>query len=430
MGQIDNTAAGTGSSHGTPTDYRIPPSDRVILRALATRVAELASRPEEDRKRKLWTAHNDLKSTEPVVFCDPENGWGEILPSEALICENELARVWEHGLRKEIFWALEMKDDRVIEPWFTVGYHYADSGWGYDLKKIGGEHGGSYVWEIPIQDWETDFERLKFPEITIDEVNTQRTLNLAEEVFSGILPVRLKGQWWWTLGLTWDFINLRGLENFMFDLYDNPDWVHKTLSLLSQGTLRKLDFLESRGLLPLNTEGTYVGSGGFGWTEQLPAPGFDPQQVRTRDMWGFCESQETVGVSAEMFEEFVLPYQLPILERFGLNCYGCCEPLDVRWEAVKKVPRLRRVSTSPWADRPRMAGLLGKDYILSLKPSPAPLAVPHLDEALVRQTIRDDLVATRGCVVEYIMKDNNTLGGNPRNATRWVELVREEMARL
>ena len=76
-------------------------------------------------------------------------------------------------------------------------------------------------------------------------------------------------------------------------------------------------------------------------------------------MWGFGESQETVGVSPEMFAEFVLPYQLPILERFGLNCYGCCEPLDKRWEYVKQIPRLRRVSVSPWSNRAFMAERLG-----------------------------------------------------------------------
>ncbi|MDP7287961.1 MAG: hypothetical protein QGH94_08205, partial [Phycisphaerae bacterium] len=76
-------------------------------------------------------------------------------------------------------------------------------------------------------------------------------------------------------------------------------------------------------------------------TDELPQADFTGR-VRLIDMWGFCESQETVGVSPEMFEEFVFPYQMPILERFGLNCYGCCEPLDNRWHVVKRFPRLRR----------------------------------------------------------------------------------------
>ena len=76
-----------------------------------------------------------------------------------------------------------------------------------------------------------------------------------------------------------------------------------------------------------------------------------------------------------MFGEFIFPYQLPLLERFGLNCYGCCEPLDRRWSVVKQVPRLRRVSVSAWADWAKMAELLGDRYIFSLKPRPVDLAM-------------------------------------------------------
>ena len=44
------------------------------------------------------------------------------------------------GLRKEIFWAEKMKDDRVIEPYFDVAYNYTDTGYGISEKKIGGEY--------------------------------------------------------------------------------------------------------------------------------------------------------------------------------------------------------------------------------------------------------------------------------------------------
>ena len=87
-------------------------------------------------------------------------------------------------------------------------------------------------------------------------------------------------------------------------------------------------------------------------------------------MWGFCESQETVGVSPEMVGEFVVPYQKPIMERFGLSCYGCCEPLDPRWYLLKDIKGLTRVSVSPWADVNRMAEYLGKEFVYSRKPSP------------------------------------------------------------
>jgi hypothetical protein len=400
--------------------------ERRVLRELALKMAGLAARPEEAEKAALWTRHNDLQETQPLVFCDPENGWNEIIPPDQLECHHPQLRVWEMTLRKELFWGIEMRDHRVIEPYFNVPYLYRDTGWGLSDEKIGGHNGGSYIWDPPIKNYDRDFPRLKTPRYIIDSEATSRLKEMAEEIFVDVLTVRLRGSWWWSLGLTQDFIWLRGLENLMMDMCDHPHWVHRLMEFLSRGTLAKLDYLETNGLLSLNTEGTYVGSGGFGWTTQLPEPGFRPEKVRTRDMWGFCESQETVGVSPQMFSEFVFPYQKPILERFGLNCYGCCEPLDSRWETVRQAPRLRRVSVSPWSHAEKMAEYLGNRYIFSLKPSPTPLSRPQMDEQLVRRELRKAIRATRSCRLEIIMKDNHTLGGNPSNVTRWCRIAREE----
>jgi len=230
--------------------------------------------------------------------------------------------------------------------------------------------------------------------------------------------------------MTRNFIDLRGLDKFMMDLILEPESVHQLMRFLTDGYLKRLDFLESSALLSLNTGGSYVGSGGFGWTDQLPDEKNHHANVKTQDMWGFCESQETVGVSPEMFNEFILPYQMKILNRFGLNCYGCCEPIDVRWEYVKTIPNLRRISTSPWADVSKMKEYLGSDYIMSIKPYPTPLASKVMDEKSARNELRDALNHSKGCVVELIMKDNHTLGGNPDNIVKWVKIARQEIDRL
>lgn len=130
-----------------------------------------------------------------------------------------------------------------------------------------------------------------------------------------------------------------------------------------------------------------------------------------------------------MFAEFVFPYQIPLLERFGLNCYGCCEPLDARWAVIRQAPNLRRVSVSAWADLKKMADLLEENYVFSMKPNPADLAKPNIDERAIRQKLREALEITRGCRVEIIMKDNHTLGCNPENAVRWVRIAKEEAER-
>jgi hypothetical protein len=149
-------------------------------------------------------------------------------------------------------------------------------------------------------------------------------------------------------------------------------------------------------------------------------------------MWGFCESQERVGVSPKLFEEFVFAYHLPILERFGLNIYGCCEPLDSRFEIIRRIPRLRKVTVSPWSDARGMAEMIGRDYIYSRKVNPAVIAHPVIDEAQIRKGLRDTLAAAarNNCRVEILMRDVMTLGGNASNIIRWTQIARKESERV
>ena len=401
--------------------------DREILRRLAAQVAELAAQPGEARKAALWKAHNDLKTHEPLVFIDPENGWHEILPDSTLLCEGQTARSWEFELRKRIHHGTVLHDDFVIDAIFSVPHVYADTGWGVELRRIGGENGGAYHIKQAIEDYERDFDKVHFPTILVDGEASNRLLQSAQATFDGLLTVRRHTQWWWSLGLTWRYIDLRGLEDFLCDFLLEGEWVHRMMTLLCEGSLNMLDMLERDGLLCPNAGNDYVGSGGFGFTDDLPNAG---GSAAAKDMWGFVESQETVSASPELYGEFIFPYHRRIAERFGLNCYGCCEPFETRWQYVRQLPRLRRVSCSPWSDRTRAAELLGKRYISSLKLSPTPLSRPRMDEEEVRGHLRSALLANRDCVPELIMKDNHTLGGNPSNATRWVEIARQEIMRL
>jgi len=406
----------------------LPPSDVRVLRDLARAVADLAARDAACGKPDLWYRHNALEAGRPLVFCDPENGWQEIIPPEALQCESSLGRAWEWTLRREAFWGSGMNDDRVVTGVFDVGWEHTNSGWGLcETYTRGKTPGGSYVWDAPVKQ-ESDISRLRFPEITVDREASGRMLALAQEVFGGILTVRRHHSWWWSLGMTQTLAHLRGLEQMMVDMLENPAIIHQLMGFLRDGHLRMLDYLQDEGLLCLNNAGDYVGSGGFGWTRELPTADFSGC-VRTVDMWGFGESQETTAVSPAMFEEFVLPYQLPVLERFGLNCYGCCEPLHARWAAVRRIPRLRRVSVSPWCNVGRMAEMVQGDCILSIKPNPAVLAMDEFDEDLARRQVREALEAARGCRVEVVMKDCHTLRGDSSRVVRWTRIAREEAER-
>ena len=55
-------------AHAADGHLTINRSDRQILRRLAGAVAELAARPVEEEKQKLWAQHNALERTRPLVF--------------------------------------------------------------------------------------------------------------------------------------------------------------------------------------------------------------------------------------------------------------------------------------------------------------------------------------------------------------------------
>jgi len=413
------------------SNLQFPEKDKAILRDLGKRVAELAALPVMAERKQLWIDHNSLKRTRPPILCDPENGWNEIITADQILCENSVARYWENHLRKQIYWGEVMNDDYVVEPVFNLPYVYTKTQWGVrgteDRQSIlkTAEAGKAYHIEKVLEDYE-NLENVVKPQIDIDYKATAALLETARELFAPVLDVRINTVWFWSIGLTDDLVFMRGLGDLMYDFYGDPDGLHRIMRLLSDGTMEMLDFLERDGLLCLNSDGSYVGSGGIGFTNELPASDF-AGKVRLKDMWGLGESQVTSGISPEMFGEFIFPYQKPIMERFGLTCYACCEPMDKRFDIVKSVENLRRISVSPWTDAKVMAEKLGHSYVYSYKSSPTPLSMPVLDQVAARKDMKEILQITRNNRVELIMKDNHTLGGNPENLLNWVRIAREEI---
>lgn len=422
---LEQTVSESIQTGFTAADLEMHPGEKDVLRELAERMVGLAALPIMSEKRELWRKHNRLEKTRPIIFCDPENGWNEIITERQLKCRTQIARRWEMNLRKEIFWGEAMGDDRPVEACFNVPYTCSADFWGAQVIYHRTEPLGSFVWDIPIKDYATDLKRIHPLTFEIDWPVSQGCYELAKEIFGGVLTVRQKGTWWWSLGVTYPAILLRGMENMFTDFHDHPDELKQLLAIISRGFMEKLDYLEANHLLPLNNDGTYIGSGGFGYTDELPQPGFNGK-VGCQDLWGFTESQETVGVSPKMYEEFIYPCEKPIMDRFGLTCYGCCEPVDTRWAVVKRHNKLRRVSCSAWANLERMAGYLQHDFILSLKPSPSSLAVASPDWDSIRRYLRRAMeIAGTGCL-EIIMKDNHTLGNRPEHAVEWVRIAKQE----
>jgi len=143
-------------------------------------------------------------------------------------------------------------------------------------------------------------------------------------------------------------------------------------------------------------------------------------------MWGHASTQIFVDVSPAMHEEFALQYESRLLNRFGLVSYGCCEPLHRKVDIARKhLPKLRRISMSPWVDVAMGAAAVGRDLIFSYKPNPAIMAGDTWDPEAVRTDLRRVLEATRGCAVEILMKDLHTCHGQGERMADWTRVAAE-----
>lgn len=400
--------------------------DREILRALAGRYREIAELPEMEERKKRWKDFNALKSQKPMVLCSPEGSWIELLPESELKCSNPKLREWEEKLRQSIYHWENIKDDQAREPWFDLNWVTEISGFGVEVHAHQGVNRGSFKYVHPITDIEKDIEKLQFRQIKFDKNATENNIELANDIFGDLLPIRIRGGFWWTLGMTIEIIKLIGLENLMLFMYDDPDNLHRLMAWMRDEHLHYITTLENSGLLTLNNESDGIASGGIGNTDELPGEGWkEGSKVLLKNLWGFAESQETVGISPEMFAEFILPYQMPLMEKFGLNCYGCCEPIQDRWDYIKHIKNLRRVSISPWCNQEIMAEKLGKNYIYSRKPHPS-LVCTGFDESEIRKDLRKTFDLTKNGVVEVILKDTHTVQNKSWRLGEWVRIAKEE----
>jgi hypothetical protein len=405
--------------------------DRHILRVLASQVAELAGLPVMSERRRLWKQHNRLQPTRPLILVFPEGSWEELLTQADLQCEGEPERQMEWELRHRIYYHDHFQDDTVIEKEWIVHKQIHSSGWGLEVQRVPSpEARGAWKFQPVIAEM-ADLEQLRYPAITYDEKTTLANLEQAHDLFGDLLDVRLKGVDHLSYHLMSQYSDWRGLEETMLDMYQQPEMLHAAMQFLEEGHHRILQQYQDLNLLSLNNDSTYHSSGGNGYTDELPAPGFDSQHVRPCDMWASAESQELAQVGPRQHAEFALAYEKRLLEPFGLTGYGCCEDLTRKLTDVLTIPHIRRISISPFAQVEASAEQLGNGYIFSWKPDPWHL-VGDFDENAIRAYLRQALAATRrhGCIFEMILKDTHTCDHHPERFDRWTCIARQEVEHL
>ncbi len=334
--------------------------DVAVVRDLAARVAEIAALPVQEEKRALWRKLNALKPTRPMVMID-QVCWNEMNVGDELTlpCADAECRGYEERLRRTLYQWKHFPVDMVVEPFITVPKAIRNTGFGVAIEEqtavtdpTNEVVGHKYENQFQTED---DLEKIRMPRISHDAAETERRLAVAHELFDGLLEVRPWGAdpylSLWDPIATW-----MGVENALYALVDKPEFMHCLVARLTDGYLCMLDQLEDQGLL-CEPQSLIHCTGAY--TDELPAPGYDPRKPRTKDLWMFGLAQMFATVSPGMFKEFEVDYASRICERFGLVYYGCCDPLDGKMAEVRMIPNVRKVSMSPWVNEERGAAEIG-----------------------------------------------------------------------
>ena len=404
-----------------------------VLRALAEEWASVASLPVHKEKARLWQKLNDLESERPLVWIN-EIPWHEMNHNNELTlqCENPWARSQEDMMRKTIYQWKHMPGDMIINPWLDcpLSIHSTDFGIieHVDLAITDNESDiVSRHFNVQIRDMD-DLEKIKLPIVTHNREATEIRFQLMNEIFSSVLPVKKQGQThiWFT---PWDYlIRWWGIQEAMMDLILRPEMVHAFYERMVQGWMVELDLFEQQNLLSLDCNNTRIGSGGYGYTREMPGEPYDSDRINPKNMWGCSNAQIFSEVSPEMHWEFAIEHDLQWLNRWNMTYYGCCEPLAGKSHLFNRIPNLRKVSCSPWNDTRQAIDELGDDFVLSRKPNPAIFALKTFDPEQARKEIRDFLIQADGeCHIEMIMKDISTVQYDPERLWEWERICMEEV---
>ncbi len=404
--------------------------DIEILRDLANQYAECANSDCNLQNVMLHRMVNDLKQPTPIVLMD-EIPWEEFEYEEelTLLCEKEEYRKAEQYFRQMLYRWRHFRGNMVLPPYYGVRKIIHHTGIGISAKadECREGFGTARVYHDQLQE-EEDLEKIHPDVITYDEKESKTQWIEIAEAIGDVLPVKLTGQpTGYEIGCrTWDEIVLyKGLDTLFFDLVDRPEFMHKIVRKMTDIFLDTVRQYEEQNLL--DGDAYYLHSTAYRTNDLKP----DQRKVRAKDVWGRGLAQIFASVSPKLHDEFDIQYMVEAMKPFGLVYYGCCEPLHEKIEILEKIPNLRKISITPWADVDVATEKMGSRYVLSAKPNPAYVASSPLDRDGARAELRKIVSAAKrnSCSCELVLKDISTVSKRVGNLPEWEKIALEEAQR-
>lgn len=401
--------------------------DRQVLRRLAADYFQASQSKANDERRILHRAVNDLQMIRPVVLID-EIPFHELNVDGSLTlqCEDPVLREAEDFLRKKLFQWKYFPADMILTPYFPVPKAFSSTGIGVSVQEeILAADANNHIVSHEYQDQletEEALEKLRLPVLTLDEEETKARFERIADAIGDVLPVKIVGH---NSYITmWDQIaSLRGVTPLLIDLAERPEFCHKMIRKFTDIEISISEQMEALGLYETNPLDIHCTSA---LNSTLPGEcGAGP--VKRSQVWGRGMAQIFASVSKAMHEEFDIEYMQEIMEPFGLVYYGCCEPLDRKIDIVEKLPHLRKIGVTPWADVDVATEAIGGKYVVANKPNPALVATGALDEDALRSELSHTLAACRrnGCSCDIVLKDISSAGYRLENLVRWEQIAME-----
>lgn len=414
--------------------WDIPDNERTCLRDLAKKQAGYAGLAVMETRKKMWYDLNDGRpGNVPPVVVETWTFDRDFLPERIFYCQTSIGRSVEYQLLRNIRNFELLNDDKVMPDFFEINWILDIDEFGFkvarETRKDADGFDLGYRCLYPIRDLDTDFDLLKPAVCKVDKDRTFRWKEYLEDLFGDILPVTIRTNNLECTSLTNRAIELMGMEALYTAMLVNPVKVHCLMAYLRNNALSIMRWVESEGLIVVNNGNQDSFGTSFNFTKRLPSHGYTGGKPKLCDFWGNSNSEETTGISPDMYKEFCLPYYSDVCEPFGLVYYGCCEAVHPVWEYVSRLPHLKKVSISRWCDQDFMGDALrGTEIVFSRKPDPKYLGIDvSLDEESWRAHIRETLDATKGVFSEFIIRDVYTVHGNLNKVRRSIEVAREEI---
>lgn len=404
-------------------------SDRKRLRDLAKKQADLSQTPLQQQRIAQWKALHRFESIRPMILLEMGTFEHEII-SPLLQCESEAAREVETKLLQNTLPAELFDDDFIVPSIFPLQWQTDFAPFGLHIQKAYVEDSQKraigHQFQHVISDLASGYEKLGPSHWHVDREATHRQRDFLADLLGDILPVQLRMDALYAVP-TQHVVHMMGMENMLFAMMDTPDLFQSLMQHIADDYCAFFDFLEKEQLLMPTMDAGRLGQGTYCYTDELPNNASD-HPLTTHDVWGFMDSQETIGISPEMFKALVFPCYSQIAARYGLLSYGCCEPVHTIWEnCISTLSKLRKISISPWCDQHFMGERLqGKRIVYHRKPSANYLGVGKiLDENAIRSHIIESIDAASGCTLEFTQRDVYTIDHNPKKARRYVQIIRE-----